>query len=85
MPPTSLNPDPRRPMSEGRQRQRHGVAKNLAEGVGGLVVGAALVVLTRSLLRQRRGVGATPEALPRAADPSASATPGSAPQHESKD
>jgi hypothetical protein len=64
-------------MSQGRQRQRHGVAKNLAEGVGGLVVGAALVVLARSLPRQRRG-GATPEALPHGADASANAMPGSA-------
>ncbi|WP_200235244.1 carbon monoxide dehydrogenase [Thiohalocapsa halophila] len=72
-------------MSEGRQRQRHGVAKNLAEGIGGLVVGAALVVLARSLLRERRRGGATTDALPRAADPTASATPGSAPQLDPKD
>ena len=86
MPPTSPNPDPRRPMSDGRQRQRHGVAKNLAEGIGGLVVGAALVVLARSLLRQRRGGGAaTPEALPRGAHPSASAMPGSASPDDPKD
>ncbi len=37
----------------GMQRQRHGVAKNLAEGIGGLVVGAALVLLTRGLMKHR--------------------------------
>jgi len=36
-----------------RQRQRHGVTKNLAEGVGGLLVGSALVLLVRELLRGR--------------------------------
>jgi hypothetical protein len=46
-------------MSDGRQRQRHGVAKNLAEGVGGLVVGAALVVMIRSALKHRRGRAAS--------------------------
>jgi hypothetical protein len=35
------------------QRQRHGVAKNIAEGVGGLLVGAAGVLLLRSLLRKK--------------------------------
>lgn len=40
-------------MSDGRQRQRHGVAKNLAEGIGGLLVGAAAVLLLRGWLRQR--------------------------------
>ncbi|MBK5940241.1 hypothetical protein [Halochromatium roseum] len=38
----------------GLQRQRHGVAKNLAEGIGGLIVGAALVVLTSQWLKRRR-------------------------------
>ncbi len=41
----------------GMQRQRHGVAKNLAEGVGGVIVGAALVVLA-SQWRKRRQQGA---------------------------
>lgn len=86
MPLTRPSPDARQPMSQGRQRQRHGVAKNLAEGVGGLVVGAALVVLTRRLLRQHRGgAAATPQALPRAAEPPASSTPGSAPKPDPKD
>lgn len=40
-------------MSHGNQRQRHGVKKNLAEGIGGLVVGAALVVLIGQLRRRR--------------------------------
>jgi|OM-RGC.v1.034856056 hypothetical protein len=52
-------------MTDHRQRQRHGVVKNLAEGVGGVVVGAALVVLVRGLLRRQcTGGGATPRALP---------------------
>jgi hypothetical protein len=38
----------------GMQRQRHGVAKNLAEGVGGVVVGAALVVLVGQWLKRRQ-------------------------------
>jgi len=38
----------------GVQRQRHGVAKNLAEGVGGVIVGAALVVLASQWLRRRQ-------------------------------
>jgi hypothetical protein len=40
-------------MSSGHQRQRHGVHKNLAEGIGGLLAGAALVLLARSLLKKR--------------------------------
>jgi hypothetical protein len=36
------------------QRQRHGVTKNLAEGVGGVVVGAALVVLVGQWLKRRQ-------------------------------
>ncbi|WP_462322490.1 carbon monoxide dehydrogenase [Halochromatium sp.] len=38
----------------GMQRQRHGVAKNLAEGVGGVIVGAALVVLASQWLKRRQ-------------------------------
>lgn len=38
----------------GMQRQRHGVAKNLAEGIGGLIVGAALVVLASQWHKRRR-------------------------------
>lgn len=41
-------------MFDGRQRQRHGAAKNLAEGLGGVFVGAALVVLIGSTLKRRR-------------------------------
>jgi ABC-type uncharacterized transport system permease subunit len=56
----------------GQQRQRHGVAKNIAEGVGGVVVGAALVVLARHLLRRRDQQRAAPHALEKpAADPAA--------------
>ncbi len=38
----------------GMQRQRHGVSKNLAEGVGGVIVGAALVVLVGQWVKRRR-------------------------------
>ena len=41
-------------MNDGRQRQRHGVHKNLAEGIGGVLVGAALVLLLRQLLARRQ-------------------------------
>lgn len=40
-------------MSSQPQRQRHGVHKNLAEGLGGLLACAALVLLARSVLRKR--------------------------------
>ncbi|SDW84737.1 carbon monoxide dehydrogenase [Thiocapsa roseopersicina] len=45
-------------MSSQQQRQRHGVRKNMVEGIGGLLAGAALVLLARSLLKKR---AATPE------------------------
>lgn len=41
-------------MHSGQQRQRHGVHKRLAEGIGGILVGAAAVLLLRGLLRARR-------------------------------
>lgn len=42
-------------MGKGLQRQRHGVTKHLVEGVGGLIVGAALtVLLTNQLERPAR-------------------------------
>lgn len=41
-------------MSQGPQRQRHGVKKKLVEGAGGLLVGVALVVLLRGLVKQRQ-------------------------------
>jgi hypothetical protein len=37
----------------GAHGQRHGVHKNLAEGIGGLVVGIASVLLVRGLLKSR--------------------------------
>jgi hypothetical protein len=45
-------------MSSQQQRQRHGVRKNMVEGIGGLLAGVALVLLARSLLKKRE---ATPE------------------------
>lgn len=36
------------------QRQRHGPAKHLAEGLAGVVVGAAAVVLLHQWLRRRK-------------------------------
>lgn len=47
------------------QHQRHGVTKNLVEGIGGVVVGAAAVLLLRSLFKSRRDT----------ASPSNAATP----------
>ncbi|NKN31954.1 carbon monoxide dehydrogenase [Marichromatium bheemlicum] len=40
-------------MSDQRQRHQHGVRKNLAEGIGGLVTGAAVVMLLRGLAKAR--------------------------------
>jgi len=54
---------------DGPQRQRHGVSKNLVEGIGGALVGAALVLLIRGLLKPRT---AGPAAAP--IDPSPSET-----------
>ena len=39
-------------MADGMQRQRHGTTKKLVEGVGGLIVGAALVILIGNLLEK---------------------------------
>lgn len=36
----------------GKQRQRHGPTKNLVEGIGGFIAGAALVVLIGNLLKK---------------------------------
>ena len=48
--------------SRGPQRQRHGVKKKLVEGAGGLLVGAALVVFLRGLVKQRQAAqGAEPK------------------------
>jgi hypothetical protein len=44
--------------ADGPQRQRHGVTKNLVEGIGGALVGAAAVLLLRSLFKDRPGVAA---------------------------
>jgi len=54
------------------QRQRHGVTKNLVEGLGGVLVGAAAVLLLRSLFRDRSSMSAPAAALP---GPSATAEP----------
>lgn len=40
-------------MSDGPQRHRHGVYKNLFDVIGGLAVGAAAVLLLRGLARRR--------------------------------
>lgn len=41
------------------QRQRHGVRKHLVEGIGGLMVGAALVLLLRGLFQRQSAGSAT--------------------------
>lgn len=51
-------------MNSQRQRQRHGVHKNLAEGVGGLLAGVALVLLARSLLKKRAAAPDAPNVEP---------------------
>jgi hypothetical protein len=35
------------------QRHQHGVNKHLVEGIGGVLVGAALVLLLRGLVKRR--------------------------------
>jgi hypothetical protein len=57
-------PDPFEP-----QRQRHGVTKNLVEGLGGVIVGAAAVLLLRRWLRPHEpaGGGAGADAAARSA------------------
>lgn len=42
------------------QRHQHGVRKNLVEGIGGLLVGAALVLLVRDIVSRRNGRQAAP-------------------------
>lgn len=49
-------------MIDGRQRQRHGVSKNLVEGISGLLVGAAAVLLLRAWLSPRTAARMAPEA-----------------------
>lgn len=44
------------------QRQRHGVTKNLVEGVGGVIVGAALVVFASQWFKRRQQPGLVTEA-----------------------
>ncbi|EXJ16461.1 hypothetical protein [Imhoffiella purpurea] len=39
--------------SSSQQRHQHGVRKNLVEGVGGVLVGAALVLLMRGIVKRR--------------------------------
>ncbi|AFL73347.1 hypothetical protein [Thiocystis violascens] len=39
--------------SSSQQRHRHGVTKNLVEGIGGVLVGAALVLLMRGIVKRR--------------------------------
>lgn len=45
----------------GMQRQRHGVTKNLVEGVGGVIVGAALVVFAGQWFKRRQQHGLASE------------------------
>jgi len=47
-------------MANGFGGHRHGVTKNILEGVGGMVVGAALVVAAKALWRDRGALGAQP-------------------------
>ncbi len=39
--------------SSSQQRQRHGVRKKIVEGIGGVLVGAALVLFLRGLTKRR--------------------------------
>lgn len=39
--------------SSQQQRHQHGVTKNLVEGIGGVLAGAALVLFLRGLVKRR--------------------------------
>lgn len=39
--------------SSQQQRHQHGVRKNLVEGIGGVLAGAALVLFLRGLVKRR--------------------------------
>lgn len=45
----------------GMQRQRHGTTKKLVEGFGGLIVGAALVILIGKLFEKSPSAKQPPE------------------------
>jgi hypothetical protein len=42
-------------MHDYGHQHHHGVRKNIVEGVGGVIIGAATVLLVASLLRHRKG------------------------------
>lgn len=49
-------------MSSGssRQRHQHGVKKKLVEGIGGVLIGAALVLFVRGLVKRRAAERSVP-------------------------
>lgn len=49
-------------MSSGssQQRHQHGVKKNLVEGIGGVLIGASLVLFVRGLVKRRAAERAAP-------------------------
>jgi hypothetical protein len=51
-------------MSSQQQRQRHGVRKNMVEGIGGLLAGVALVLLARSMFKKRAAAPEPPDVEP---------------------
>jgi hypothetical protein len=55
-------------MSDTRQRHQHGVRKNLVEGIGGALTGAALVLLLRSLFQRRATPVSAGEPVPATTD-----------------
>jgi hypothetical protein len=65
-------------MPEGWQRQRHGVSKNLVEGIGGALIGAAAVLLLRQWLRPAKAAVAaeSPRHPPAEPAPAAAASSG---------
>ncbi|MGQ9830506.1 MAG: carbon monoxide dehydrogenase [Thermochromatium sp.] len=55
-------------MANTRQRHRHGVRKNLVEGVGGALTGAALVLFLRSLFQRRATPASADASVPSTTD-----------------
>ncbi|MGQ9659846.1 MAG: carbon monoxide dehydrogenase [Thermochromatium sp.] len=55
-------------MANTRQRHRHGVRKNLVEGVGGALTGAALVLFLRGLFQRRATPASADASVPSTTD-----------------
>lgn len=55
-------------MADTRQRHQHGVRKNLVEGIGGALTGAALVLFLRGLFQRRATPASAGASVPSTTD-----------------